>query len=110
VIGGDGLGNEPAFGGDEGAVDGEEGFIDDEKMDEFRVDEFRDDDDSSGEKVFDVEKVSNAPGLCFRATLIGAVVLDVVTVNSLSSCISFDWLASWALFCAAHFARSFFHD
>lgn len=80
MIGGGVLDNEPAFGGDEAAVEGEEWPIDDEKMDEFR-----DDDDSSLEKLVGVENGSNNPGFAFRATWIGAVMLDVVTVNSLSS-------------------------
>jgi hypothetical protein len=63
VIGGGGLGNEPAFGGDEAVVEGEEGSIDDEK-----IDEFRDDDDSSPENFVDVGKGSNAPGFSFRKT------------------------------------------
>lgn len=63
VVGGGALGNEPAFGNDEAAVEGEEGAISDEKMDEFR-----DDDDSSSETVVDVENGSKNPGFAFRAT------------------------------------------
>lgn len=63
MIGGGALGNEPTFGGDEAVVEGEEGAIDEEKMDESR-----DDDDSSPEKVVDVEEGSKNPGFAFRAT------------------------------------------